>query len=308
VNLQRGIAMFRRSAICTALLFVFVVAAAAAETRQMNPVPDEGGLISGRILIDGKDPMPGGIAAFFDTRSEYPPKFGNLRRIPDHVARVGSEGRFAAALPAGSYYLGVIVRDNPEAMTGPPGPEEKGFSAVNDEGKRKIFAIAEGQAAVDLGDIYVANPRDEWKYTDFFTVRGTVIDKTGQPFTEGAWILVNQNPVSRRPNFISGKISGDGRFELHLPPGRPYYLIAKDVLGMGRPQPGRHVGAYTGSDPVFEQNKPEPKPIPLSGGPGEVISDIRILMIEVPDIPSQRQSQQTPPIRQPPGINVPGME
>ncbi|MDY0352219.1 MAG: hypothetical protein RBR09_13270 [Desulfobulbaceae bacterium] len=260
-------------------------------------------MISGRILIDGKDPMPGGVAAFFDTRSEYPPKFGNLRRIPDHVAKVGPEGRFTAVLPAGSYYLGVIVRDNPEAITGPPGPEEKGFSAVNDEGKRKIFAVAVGQAEVDLGDIYVSTPRDEWKHTDFFTVRGTVIDKTGQPFAEGAWILVNQNPVSRRPNFISGKISGSGQFELHLPPGRPYYLIAKDVLGMGRPQPGRHVGAYTGSEPVFEQNKPEPKPIPLSGGAGEVISDIRILMIEVPDIPSQTQ-----PIRQPPGVDLPGMK
>lgn len=298
--------MFRHGGIFSVILFMLIAAVAAvAETNRMAPVPGANGLISGRIMIDGTVPMPGGIAAFFDTRSEYPPKFGNLRRIPDHVARVGPDGDFTVELPAGNYFLGVIVRNDPGA-TGPPGHEEQGFAAVDGEGRRKIFATAGGGAAVDLGDIHVSTAKDDWKFTDYVTVRGTLVDKNGQPFAKGAWILVRQNPAARRPNFISEKIQGNGQFELHLPPGRPYYLVAKDVPGMGRPLPGRHVGAYTGADPVFDQNKPEPKPFPLSGGAGEIVSGIQILMIEVPDAGAQTESMQIKPDNRKPMREIPG--
>lgn len=288
--------MFRHGGIVSVILFMFIAAVAAvAETIRVAPVPGANVLISGRIMIDGTVPMPGGIAAFFDTRSVYPPKFGNLRRIPDHVARVRTEGDFIAELPAGSYYLGVIVR-NDTGETGPPGHEEMAFSAVDGEGRRRIFEITGGSAEVEIGDIHVSTPKNDWKFDDYVTVRGTLVDKKGQPFTEDAWILVKQNPAARRPNFISERIRGDGQFELHLPSGRSYYLLAKDVLGMGRPLPGRHVGAYTGAVPVFDQNKPEPKPVPLSGGAGEVLSGIQILMIEVPDTGPQTEFKQVKPV------------
>ncbi|MDW7774176.1 MAG: hypothetical protein SCH71_14925 [Desulfobulbaceae bacterium] len=272
------------------VLLFFTTAVTAADIKQGPLVPENKNSISGRILIDGKEPMPGGIAAFFNARSHYPPKFGSVRRIPDHVTSVDQQGKFTAELPAGRYYLGVISR-NDEKKTGPPRSDEKGFAAVDEEMNRRVFEIT--GSAENFGDIKVATPKSAWKFTDYFTIRGTLISKNGQPFEDGAWILIKQNPASRRPHLISEKIAGNnGEFELQLPAGQPYYLIARDELGMGRPQPGRHVGAYTGPDPVLDQNMPEPKPISLSGSTGETVSGIRILMIEVPDTGVQKQPVQ----------------
>lgn len=283
--------MFRRCECYFAGFFMLLVTASAAAAIDQGPFGmGDIGLIRGQILIEGKEPMPGGQAGFFNANSDFPPKSGTIRRIPDRVATVDAQGGFTAALPAGSYFLGVIVRDD-TGKTGPPGPEERSFAAVDGAGGRRIFRITGGGATQDFGLITVSSLESAWRSAEMFTIRGRVISKDGQPFV-GASILVRHHPEAKRPDFIAEQSGKDGQFELNLPAGGPYYLIAKEVPGSGRPQTGRHVGAYTGAEPVFDQHKPEPKPLPLSGRPGETLSGITILMIEVPDSELRRESMQ----------------
>jgi hypothetical protein len=290
--------MFRQIILLFSTAFIiFTAITAIAQIRQGPLIMENSSSVSGRILIDCKEPMSGGIAAFFNAALDYPPKFGSLRRVPDRVAPVGPDGEFKVALPAGRYYLGVINRNDP-GETGPPGLEEKGFSAVDEAGDRKIFELAGSGAAKDLGTVSVSTMERTWESADLFTIRGKVINKEGQPF-ENAWILIKRNPDAKRPDFISQKVGTTGRFELQLPAGRPYFLLAKDVSGAGRPQSGGHVGAYTGADPVFNQYMPEPKPAPLSAEAGQVISDIVILMIEVPDNETREEYLQGRMIKKP---------
>ena len=270
-------------------------AASAADIRQGPFNPGGTGTITGQILLENGKPMPGGIAAFFRVDSPYPLKFGSLHRIPEHIATVDEKGRFTGVLPAGRYYLGVIVKDGPSSP-GPPGTGEKTFSAVDDEKNRRIFKI-EPDEIKDLGFIHVTTLKPDRKMDDFFTIRGKMVNQEGKPFN-GAWIMVRRNPHSKRPDLISEKITENGEFDLQLPPGGPYFLIAKDSPGMGRPQAGSYVGSYTGPEPVFGQNMPEPNPQPLSGSPGETITGIQILMIEVPDSELRKEKMQGHPNRQ----------
>ena len=283
--------MFRNCRFYLAAVFIMLAAASAAAAVAQGPfVIGNYGSISGQILIDGKEPMPGGLAGFFHADSPLPPKSARMHRIPDRVATVDQQGGFTANLPAGRYYLGVIIRDDPE-KTGPPGPEEKSFAAVDEEGGRRIFQITGGGSVRNLGPITVSFLEPVRPPAEMLTIRGRVINKDGQPFV-GASILVRRHPEAKRPVLIAGQNGKDGQFELQLPPGGPYYLIAKEVPGSGRPQIGRHVGAYTGAEPIFDQHKPEPKPAPLAGSAGETLSGITILMIEVPDSEQRKGSLQ----------------
>ena len=283
--------MFRNCGLYLAAVFIMLAAASAAAAVEQGPfVMGNHGSISGQILIDGKEPMPGGLVGFFNADSPLPPKSAHMHRIPDRVATVDQQGRFTAKLPAGSYFLGVIIRDDLE-KTGPPGPEEKSFAAVDEGGGRRIFQITEGGPLLNLGPITVSFLEPALPPAEMLTIRGRVINKDGQPFS-GASILVRRHPEAKRPVLIAGQNGKDGQFELQLPPGGPYYLIAKEVPGRGRPQTGRHVGAYTGTEPICDQHKPEPKPAPLAGRAGETLSGITILMIEVPDSEQRKESQQ----------------
>lgn len=291
--------MFRHGGfyLLAVIIMLAATSAAAAPAIEQGPlVMGDFGLISGQILIEGKDPMPGGQVGFFNADTGFPPKSANMRRIPNRVATVDPKGRFTVKLSPGRYYLGVIVRED-TGKTGPPGPDEKSFSGVDEGGGRRIFQVTGGGAAQDFGPIPVSLLESAGQSAEMFTIRGRVINKDGQPFA-GASILIRRHPDAKRPDFIARQNSADGQFELQLPAGRPYYLIAKEVPGRGRPQTGRHVGAYTGAEPVFDQNKPEPKPVPISGKPGETLTGITILMIEAPDSELRRESMQNRPIEQ----------
>lgn len=278
--------------VVTLLSLIMGSVATATEIRQGPFIPPGTSTINGRFLLENGEPLTDGIAAVFGADHPYPLEFGNLHRIPDYVAPVDEEGRFTMVLAAGRFYLGVIVKDDP-AGTGPPEPADRTFSAVEEENKRKIFEIQRG-IDKNLGDIQVASLKTDEEISDFFTIHGKILNREGKPF-ETAWIMVRRNRQAKRPDFISKKITDDGQFTLHLPAGGPYFLIAKSVPGIGRPQAGSFVGAYTGPNPVFDQNMPEPKPQPLSGSAGDTLAHIQIVMIEVPDAELRKATMQGHP-------------
>jgi hypothetical protein len=279
---------------CISILLMTLSVSEATEVRQGPIKSGRYGTISGRILVYGGRILSEGRIAFFSAESDIPPRIGTMRRIPDQVTELDRDGRFSVTLPSGRYYLGVITKEENAALS-PPNSMAKGYAAVDRKGARKIFTVPERNSTVDFGDISVASITPTDAAAGLFTVRGTVKDNGGHPFA-GAWILVRRDPDIKRPFFISGKTDKEGRFELKIPAGGPYFLIARDVLTSGRPEPGLHVGAYSGDNPILNQIKPEPRPIPISGRPGDILEGINILMVEVPegDLPDAGIEQAVP--------------
>ena len=244
----------------------------------------KGEIVSGRIMIDGQEPMSGGRVAFFAEEYGPPSHFGNLRRIPERLSVIEQDGTFSLQLLAGRYYMGAMSRDW-SMGPGPPQPGEKTYSAMDANNNLLLVAIA-NETETKLGPITVRHRDQSTNLQEVFTLIGTLKDSAGQPL-EGAVVLVKINPRVRRPNFISKKTGPDGRFNIQLPAGRSYYLLAKDMVSAGRPKDGRLIGAYTGSDSVANII---PRPVPVAGMAGEIINDINITLIQLPN-PEERKKK-----------------
>ena len=244
----------------------------------------KGEIVSGRIMIDGQEPMSGGRVAFFAEEYGPPSNFGNLRRIPERLSVIKQDGTFSLQLLAGRYYMGAMSRDW-SMGPGPPQPGEKTYSALDANNNLLLISIAE-ETENKLGPITVRHRDHSTDLQDVFTLTGTIKDPAGQPI-EGAVLLVKINPRLRRPKFISKKTGTDGRFNIQLPAGRSFYLLAKDIMRAGKPAVGGRIGAYSGPNPVV--NIP-PRPVPVTGMEGEIINDINITLIQLPD-PQERKTK-----------------
>ena len=78
-----------------------------------------------------------------------------------------------------------------------------------------------------------------------------------------------------------------------LPAGKPYYLLAKDMVSAGKPKAGRLIGAYTGAGPVVNVL---PRPVPVTGMAGDILNDINITLNELPDPPELKLKIRTKPL------------
>jgi hypothetical protein len=250
-----------------------------------------GGLVSGQIITDAEEALTSGRVALFSADIGPPSRQGNLRRVPEVITSMTADGIFSVRLPAGRYYLGAMSRDMSRGP-GPPAAGENAFSAVSGNSPL-IIDVAEG-TETELGPITV---RSRVRYPDqanYFTVTGKVSDMQGKPFA-GAYIFVKIDPRSQRPNFISEKTGRNGRFKIKLPAGKSYHLLAKDTVSLGKPLPGKHIGAYNG--PGLGSSI-IPAPAPITGKKGETLAGIDITMHEVstpgPQKDEKPENQPTP--------------
>jgi len=263
----------------------------AEEGRESSPV-GRIGTVTGQLMAGGEKPLAGGRAAFFVVAIGPPASQGSLRRIPEVVAPLAQDGKFTARLPAGRYYLGAMSRDA-SMGPGPPRQDEEVFSVLDAQQERMIIEIA-GAGEIDLGQIRVVSQHHSPEPENYFTVTGTVRDDQGRPFA-GAYIFVKINPHSQRPNFVSAGTGADGRFEIRLPAGRPYYLVAKETVSTGRPAEGERVGAYLGSAGILSIR---PAPVPITGNTGEPLEKIDIVMHRT-SVPGPRKDGM-PEVNSPP--------
>lgn len=282
---------------CFALFLFFVTCqshtAFAVEGGTAQPVlqPDPFIEIKGRLMIDSKSHMPGGVVSLFDVTAGPPPNYGNVRRIPDLVAQVGADGSFSAKVLVGKYYLGTLNR-KPEQGPGPPRPGEKLYFAMNKDGIMRIIEVlADGKK--DFGDILVAPSADFQELPDFFSVEGVVKDETGKPVSD-AMIMIKIDLNSPRPDMISANTGKDGRYRIKLPAGKTYHFIARNTISPGRPMIGSYVGTYNGPKGLApsEQSDQESFPLPVTGKAGEVISGIDITVSVVPDPEAIKKQNQ----------------
>lgn len=274
----------------TVWLLLFTVGSVGAEQPE---VPSGYGILAGQVIMEGK-PIPDATISIFLVGSGPPPDRGSSRRVPDGLYRAES-GRFNIALPPGLYNIGVVSRPDPNRK-GPPGEDEKFFFVRDKKGGLREFKVI-ADRTVDLGRIGGGAPEGFPEIANAFTVEGTVFDEHGKPFS-GALVLVRENQQVPRPLFISSRTGSDGKYQLKLPAGPPYYLVARENLAeIGRPVIGSHVGAYVvGSAPVATGAPVISGGDPVTGSVGQVLTGMDIIMRKVPnpeEVKEDIQKKQT---------------
>jgi hypothetical protein len=266
----------------TVFMFIMLfISSAGAE----QPAPPTGtGILSGKVLLiqDGK-PVPSAVVSLFNVATGPPPDKSAIRRVPEGFVWVRGSGLFKAFLVPGSYNLGVLFRSD-QRKKGPPGPDEFFFFPRDEQGDLFQYEVVAGQTT-DVGILSRLEPETFPEITNAFVVEGTVYDEQGKPFA-GALILVRGDLSTPRPLFISKRTGIDGRYQLKLPIGQQFYLVAREnLVDVGRPKSGDFVGSYGGSKPASGQT---PAVFSTTGKPvfgiaNQVAKGIDITMYKIPD-------------------------
>lgn len=278
------------------------------------------GTMRGQIFVEG-EPLPNAVVAFFFSEKGLPPMPGGALRVPEFLSRLNNEGRFSVGLAAGTYYLGILIRDAAEGP-GPPRPGEKYFFAVDEQGELRTLKIA-SREELDMGRIDASLPQkfaglelgnapQMAKDSQSFQVQGTVADKNGLPFP-GAIVMAKQDLNTPRPEFISNRTGSDGTFSMMLPAEKKFFLIARQTLAGARPKPGQLIGTYgieseTGlaSPVMFGAGGPPPGVLDenksagnlaqtVTGSKDAKVTGITIHMYAIPDPDEMKASIQGTP-------------
>ena len=144
---------------------------------------------------------------------------------PGYYIQPVAKGSFRLNLPPGEYYL--LARKRVKG--GQYGPIEIGdfFNYYHGNPVR----IEKGKVRQVRIEAVTRLSMLEEDVVDFQGVRGLVVDKSGAPQT-GMYVFAYLDPdMTGTPDFFSSPTADDGRFELSLPDGGPYYLLAREAFG-----------------------------------------------------------------------------
>ena len=123
------------------LLFVLLVSPFVCQAGIPGFMKERMGTLSGQVITDDGNPVPGGVVSFFDAKNGIPPLIADMHRIPDMIGRMGPDGRFSVKLLPGSYYMGALIRTDPKRGPGPPKEGETFYYARDDKGNLRELCI-----------------------------------------------------------------------------------------------------------------------------------------------------------------------
>ena len=223
------------------LLFVLLVSPFVCQAGIPGFMKERMGTLSGQVMTDDGNPVPGGVVSFFDAKNGIPPLIADMHRIPDMIGRMGPDGRFSVKLLPGSYYMGALLITVPGRGPGPPQKGETFYFAKDTNGGLRTFTLGTREEK-DAGVIIGAAPETFPLVKNLVTIEGMLLKEDGKPFVGGV-VLIKSDMNSQRPDFISQRTGEDGKFRLQLPPDTTYYLLGRE-RSVGRPVPGSYVGTY----------------------------------------------------------------
>jgi len=144
---------------------------------------------------------------------------------PGYFIQPVAKGNFRLNLPPGDYYLLARKRER----GGQFGPIEIG-DYFNFYYGNPIH-VAEGQVREVKIETITRLSMLEEDVVDFQGVRGQVVDSAGKG-QAGLYVFAYRLPeMTGTPDYFSVPTSQEGLFELSLPDGGPYYLLARQVFG-----------------------------------------------------------------------------
>jgi hypothetical protein len=233
------------------------------------------GLVTGKVLIPNGKPMKHGLMLCYSKQSGPAPFPERYWRVPDIVVPVGSDGKFSIELVEGEYYIGAIGRESSKIIPGPPSDGDVLMLHKDKSGIPKIIKVVEGKT-IDLGKqkgrIYRESTK---KGINIMSVEGMITMQDNTP-VPGAFVFAFQSPErGKRPVFASEKSDKDGRYILRVDGVGPYYLIARDTYGGGKPQVGQLKGVFGSDD--------DPAPVTILTGSTLKGINIKVQAIQRPD-------------------------
>jgi hypothetical protein len=184
------------------------------------------GVISGKVLNQDGEPVPGSVAAL---RVVYE---GGTRHLQtESSSNIGPDGEYTVDdLPAGRYYLrtgsGMTISSPAQGKPAPEGDVATYYPSELDESKAGVVEVKPGEESSGI-DILM-------RRVGVFTVRGTVASPPGVPAGNGWVMLTPKGAGGATPGLRLSSIGAKGEFEIRdVEPGA--YVISNLRLGVGQP-------------------------------------------------------------------------
>ena len=186
---------------------------------KVNFVLARGGVISGRILDDGGEPVSGTMVAAV----RYQFVAGTRRLVPARgegsTRSTDDQGAFRLfGLPPGDYYVSANNRNNMMVMPGVTNTESDGFAPTYYPGTPNI---AEATRVTVRANQEMSGASFALIVARMAKVRGRALNSRGEPVASTMLMLTPDEPMVMSMGFNNAMVAGDGSFEFaNVPPGR----------------------------------------------------------------------------------------
>ncbi|MHB1349078.1 MAG: carboxypeptidase-like regulatory domain-containing protein [Desulfobulbaceae bacterium] len=213
---QRGIVTTcvpqrRRTSLYGSLLLFVLLALAAG----CPAVAEETGMLSGRVVDVGRNPVAGASIFVYNT--------GNIRRPADYISPpTDSAGAFRLSLPPGRYWAVARARQGEEKY-GPLLPGDRHSGAPLETEIRAGETVEEEFVVADLRETSQLEVKRD---VTFHRIEGVLLDKEGAPLADVYAFARREQSGRGIPEFVSAWTDAGGGYVLFLPPGTYWLGIA----------------------------------------------------------------------------------
>lgn len=145
---------------------------------------------------------------------------------PGYLIQPVEKGMFRLNLPPGKYWL--LARKR--LRGGQFGPIETGDYFNYYHGNPVTVAAGEVRE-IKIETITRLSMLEDDPNAPFVGVRGRIVDAAGKPVARLHIFAYRQQEMTGSPEFFSAPTGLDGKFELALPEGGPFYLLARQEFG-----------------------------------------------------------------------------
>jgi len=169
-----------------------------------------------------------------------------------HVGTYGVETPATEGVPGRSGPAGGIAPPagfGGQRMVGPATGITPGAGVDTEDARPVSGKAGEVISGLTIKVFPIARPA-EIKAESYFKITGIVQDQEGKPMA-GMQVHAKEHFSEFRAPFTSGATDSKGNFQLELPTGTSYYLLARPAA-MGPPPPGSLVGYYGLQQPLRE--------------------------------------------------------
>jgi hypothetical protein len=186
---------------------------------KVNFVIARGGVISGRVVDDGGEPVSGTTVAAV----RYQFVAGTRRLVPARgegsMRSTDDQGAFRLfGLPPGDYYVSANNRNNMMMMPGVNNTESEGFAPTYFPGTPNI---AEATRVTVRAGQEMSGANFALVVARMARVRGRAMNSHGEPVASAMLMLTPDEPMVMAMSFNNAMVAGDGTFQFaNVPPGR----------------------------------------------------------------------------------------
>ncbi len=232
------------------LLLLFIISTPLLSTANAgtgeevkSAEPPAVGTLTGKIESENKA-MVFGYVGFFLTSGRMPDPT-RFWRTPDYIAPLRENGEFEALAPEGKYYI-IAIKKSKRGL-GPPEAGDHFFYYMDVKGPR-VIEVKRG-VKLDIGINRTIPVTFVSEQEGITAIKGIILDEEGKPLSGVRVGAYSNFAMLGKPDYITRMSDKDGRYELRLPEGGSYYIVARSRPG-GPPVSGDYYGR-TG-----EENKP----------------------------------------------------